>query len=136
MTSEFKEFYAAAQFVKYDHIPIFTTDNLEVYFLFFLFDCPSILKKIYFSSNKKVIISVEFQYFLIKEDLKLLHDSYDIRYQSIIVNNAKDALKVKKFRKCWGLILCQKGHTNTSDSFKSLKTRVLNSVPKLQSLSC
>jgi regulator of protease activity HflC (stomatin/prohibitin superfamily) len=69
LTTEFKEFYAAAQFVKYNHIPIFTTDNLEV------------------------IISVEFQYFLIKEDLKLLHDSYDIRYQSIIVNNAKDALK-------------------------------------------
>ena len=69
LVSEFKEFYASAQFVKYDHIPIFTTDNLEV------------------------IISVEFQYFLIKEDLKLLHDSYDIRYQSIIVNNAKDALK-------------------------------------------
>lgn len=69
LISEFKEFYASAQFVKYDHIPIFTTDNLEV------------------------IISVEFQYFLIKEDLKLLHDSYDIRYQSIIVNNAKDALK-------------------------------------------
>ena len=42
----------------------------------------------------KVSISVELQYFLIKEDLKLLHDSYDIYYQSIIVNNAKDALKV------------------------------------------
>lgn len=42
---------------------------------------------------------MELQYFLIKEDLKLLHDSYDIYYQSIIVNNAKDALKnsVTKF---------------------------------------
>jgi len=72
---EFKEFYAAAQFVKFSHIPIFTLDNLEVK------------------------ITIELQYFLIKEDLKLLHDSYDIFYQSIIVNNAKDAIKnsVTKF---------------------------------------
>ena len=44
-------------------------------------------------------ISVEFQYFLIKEDLKLLHDTFDIRYRSIIESNAKDALKnsVTKF---------------------------------------
>lgn len=72
---EFKEFYAAAQFVYFDHIPIFTTDNLEV------------------------SISVELQYFLIQEDLKLLHDTFDIRYQSIVVGNAKDALKnsVTKF---------------------------------------
>lgn len=34
------------------------------------------------------------QYFLIKEDLKLLHDAYDVFYQSIVVNNAKDAIKV------------------------------------------
>lgn len=27
---EFKEFYAASQFVYYNHIPIFTLDNLEV----------------------------------------------------------------------------------------------------------
>jgi hypothetical protein len=27
---EFKEFYAAAQYVSYSHIPIFTTDNLQV----------------------------------------------------------------------------------------------------------
>jgi hypothetical protein len=45
----------------------------------------------------KVSISVELQYFLIKEDLKLLHDSFDIRYQSIIAGNAKDALKVNKY---------------------------------------
>lgn len=72
---EFKEFYASAQYVYFGHIPIFTTDNLEV------------------------SISVELQYFLIKEDLKLLHDTFDIRYQSIIVGNAKDALKnsVTKF---------------------------------------
>lgn len=72
---EFKKFYGAAQYVYFSHIPIFTKDNLEV------------------------SISVELQYFLIKEDLKLLHDSYDIYYQSIIVNNAKDALKnsVTKF---------------------------------------
>ncbi len=44
-------------------------------------------------------ITVELQYFLIKEDLKLLHDSYDIYYQNIIVNNAKDALKVNIFVK-------------------------------------
>lgn len=67
---EFKEFYAAAQFVYFGHIPIFTTDNLQV------------------------SISIELQYFLIKEDLKLLHDTFDIRYQSIVVGNAKDALKV------------------------------------------
>lgn len=72
---EFKEFYAAAQYVYFGHIPIFTTDNLQV------------------------SISVELQYFLIKEDLKLLHDTFDIRYQSIVVGNAKDALKnsVTKF---------------------------------------
>lgn len=68
---EFKEFYAAAQFVYFGHIPIFTTDNLQV------------------------SISVELQYFLIKEDLPLLHDTFDLRYQSIVVGNAKDALKVK-----------------------------------------
>ncbi len=67
---EFKEFKATAHFVAYDHIAIFTKDNLEV------------------------SISVELQYFLIKEDLKLLHDTFDIYYQSIIENNAKDALKV------------------------------------------
>lgn len=66
----FKEFYAAAQFVSFSHIPIFTQDNLEVK------------------------ITAELQYFVIKEDLKLLHDSYDIYYHSIIVNNAKDAIKV------------------------------------------
>jgi len=72
---EFKEFYAAAQFVYFGHIPIFTTDNLQV------------------------SISVELQYFLIKEDLPLLHDTFDLRYQSIVVGNAKDALKnaVTKF---------------------------------------
>jgi len=72
---EFKEFYAAAQFVYFGHIPIFTTDNLQV------------------------SISVELQYFLIQEDLALLHDTFDIRYQSIVVGNAKDALKnsVTKF---------------------------------------
>jgi hypothetical protein len=66
-------------------------------FIFYFFLLVSVILKLFISSNKKVIISVEFQYFLIKEDLKLLHDSYDIRYQSIIVNNAKDALKVKKY---------------------------------------
>jgi hypothetical protein len=66
----FKEFYSAAQFIKYPHISIFTKDNLEVK------------------------ITAELQYFLIKEDLKLLHDSYDIFYQKIIENNARDAIKV------------------------------------------
>ncbi len=41
----------------------------------------------------KVNISVELQFFVIKEDLKLLHDTFDIYYKSIIINNAKDALK-------------------------------------------
>lgn len=72
---EFKEFYASAQYVHFSHIPIFTTDNLQVN------------------------ISVELQFFVIKEDLKLLHDTFDIYYKSIIINNAKDALKnsVTKF---------------------------------------
>lgn len=72
---EFKTFKASAHFVKYSHIPIFTQDNLEV------------------------SISVELQYFVIKEDLKSLHDAFDIYYESIIENNAKDALKnsVTKF---------------------------------------
>jgi len=74
-TGEFKEFYASAHFLSFSHIPIFTTDNLQV------------------------SISVELQYFLIKEDLKLLHDTYDISYQSKIASSAKDALKnaVTKF---------------------------------------
>ena len=67
---EFKEFYAAAQFVHYAHINIYTSDNLEV------------------------SISVELQYFLIKEDLKLLHDNYDLKYQSVVTGNANDALRV------------------------------------------
>jgi len=66
---EFKEFYAAAQFVHYAHINIYTSDNLEV------------------------SISVELQYFLIKEDLKLLHDNYDLKYQSVVTGNANDALR-------------------------------------------
>lgn len=72
---EFKEFYASAQYVYFNHIPIFTTDNLQVN------------------------ISVELQFFVIKEDLKLLHDTFDVFYKSIIINNAKDALKnsVTKF---------------------------------------
>ena len=41
----------------------------------------------------KVSITVELQYFLIKDDLKSLHDAFDIYYESIIENNAKDALK-------------------------------------------
>jgi hypothetical protein len=32
---EFKEFYAASQFVHYKHIPIFTKDNLQVFKYFF-----------------------------------------------------------------------------------------------------
>ncbi len=47
------------------------------------------------SFSLKVEITVELQYFLIKEDLKLLHDSYDVYYESILENNIKDALKVK-----------------------------------------
>lgn len=66
---EFKEFYSAAKFVTFLHIPIFTTDNLEVK------------------------ITAELQYFLIKDDLRLLHDAYDVFYESIVANNAKDAIK-------------------------------------------
>ena len=66
-----KKFRSAAHHVVFRSLSIFTSDNLEVE------------------------ITVELQYFLIKEDLKLLHDSFDIYYESIVENNAKDALKVK-----------------------------------------
>ena len=66
----FKKFKASAHHVIFPSLSIFTSDNLEVE------------------------ITVELQYFLVKEDLKLLHDSYDIYYESIVENNAKDALKV------------------------------------------
>jgi hypothetical protein len=67
----FKKFKASAHHVVFPSLPIFTSDNLEVE------------------------ITAELQYFLIKEDLNLLHDSYDIYYESIVENNAKDALKVR-----------------------------------------
>ena len=68
----FKKFRSSAHHTIFPSLLIFTSDNLEVE------------------------IIVELEYFLIKEDLKLLHDSYDIYYESIVENNAKDALKVKK----------------------------------------
>jgi hypothetical protein len=37
---------------------------------------------------------VKLHYFLVKEDLKLLHDSYDVYYEPIIENNARVAIKV------------------------------------------
>lgn len=66
---EFKVFKASAHHVKQDRIKIFTSDNLEV------------------------IITVEFQYFLIKEDLKLLHDTYNLNYDESITKTAVDAIK-------------------------------------------
>ena len=41
----------------------------------------------------QVNIDCSFQYFLRREDLKLLHDAYDLQYEDILRNNAIDALK-------------------------------------------
>jgi hypothetical protein len=36
--------------------------------------------------------TITFQFFLIKEDLPLLHAGYDIYYEPIIISNAKEAI--------------------------------------------
>lgn len=36
--------------------------------------------------------TITFQFFLIKDDLPLLHTAYDIYYEPIIVSNAKEAI--------------------------------------------
>ncbi|CAF1182284.1 unnamed protein product [Rotaria sp. Silwood1] len=64
----FKKFKATAHSVNFNRISVFTTDNLEVH------------------------LTITFQFFLIKEDLPLLHAAYDIYYEPIIVSNAKEAI--------------------------------------------
>ncbi|CAF0838226.1 unnamed protein product [Rotaria sordida] len=64
----FKKFKATAHNVNFNRISVFTTDNLEVH------------------------LTITFQFFLIKEDLPLLHTAYDIYYEPIIVSNAKEAI--------------------------------------------
>ncbi|XP_038072063.1 uncharacterized protein LOC119740733 [Patiria miniata] len=66
---EFKIFPADAHFVDLTSVAVFTSDRLEV-----RLDCT-------------------FQYFLRQEDLKDLHDTYDIQYKDILRTNAIDELK-------------------------------------------
>lgn len=44
------------------------------------------------SLNLCFLQTISFQFFLIKEDLPLLHTAYDIYYEPIIVSNAKEAI--------------------------------------------
>ena len=49
-----------------------------------------------FSRDKLEIgISVSLQYFLNKDDLAELHDEYDLFYEEIFKQTAKDAVKVR-----------------------------------------
>ena len=86
---EFKVFQATGHQVNAQHISIFTKDNLEV-FLYIKFVYANKL----ISIISKVKISVILWYFLVKDDLPLLHKSYGINYETAIENNARDALKV------------------------------------------
>jgi hypothetical protein len=65
-----------------------------LYFSNFILSLVNKILSFFFFVLSKVSISVELQYFIIQEDLKLLHDAYDIYYEKIIEDNAKDALKV------------------------------------------
>ncbi|CAF3427232.1 unnamed protein product [Rotaria socialis] len=64
----FKEFKATIHHVNLSNVLVFTSDNLQVN------------------------LNIKFQYFLTKEDLPHLHATYDIRYQPIIIANAKEAV--------------------------------------------
>lgn len=65
---EFKVFQADAHFVSLD-VSVFTSDKLEVRLV------------------------VNFQYFLRKEDLPLLHKQFDVYYKDVMKSSAVDALK-------------------------------------------
>lgn len=52
------------------------------------------LKNFFYSSQIK--LDVNFQYFLKKEDLPILHRNYDLYYETVIRTSAIDALKVCK----------------------------------------
>ncbi|XP_022104456.1 uncharacterized protein LOC110986673 [Acanthaster planci] len=69
LDAEFKVFKADAHMVTLESISVFTKERLEV-----KLDC-------------------NFQYFLRPEDLKLLHDTYDLQYEETLQNSAVDALK-------------------------------------------
>ncbi|CAF2774209.1 unnamed protein product [Rotaria sp. Silwood2] len=64
----FKIFKASGHQVNLDNTSVFTTDNLQVH------------------------LKISFQYYVIKEDLPLLHAAYDIKYEPIITLNAKEAI--------------------------------------------
>ena len=83
----FKKFKAIAHHVNFNRISVFTTDNLEVRLVSRYFH-PS------FDSNRfdPPSQTITFQFFLVKEDLPLLHTAYDVYYEPIIVSNAKEAI--------------------------------------------
>lgn len=68
---EFKIFQADAHKVTLTDVSVFTADKLEVG------------------------VTVHFQYFLRKDDLKLLHAAYDVYYEDVMKTSATDALKVR-----------------------------------------
>ncbi|XP_072034483.1 uncharacterized protein [Amphiura filiformis] len=69
ITKGFKTFQADAHLIALKRVEVFTSNRLAVNI-----DC-------------------SFQYFLRRDDLKLLHDTYDLQYEEILQNNAIDALK-------------------------------------------
>ncbi|XP_061187984.1 uncharacterized protein LOC133196050 [Saccostrea echinata] len=66
---EFKVFPLDAHYVTLENAKIFTADKLEVG------------------------ITVHFQYFLRRDELVLLHDTFDMDYKDVIQNSALDAMK-------------------------------------------
>ncbi|XP_064646729.1 uncharacterized protein LOC135499719 [Lineus longissimus] len=67
--AEFKIFPADAHYVNYNSVSVFTKDKLEVR------------------------MTVTLQYFVLKSELPLLHQEYDLFYESILESNGLDALK-------------------------------------------
>ena len=45
-------------------------------------------------SYLQVTIDVQIVYFIVAQDLKLLHDEYDINYEPLMMSSAQAALKV------------------------------------------
>ncbi|KAK3083265.1 hypothetical protein FSP39_017936 [Pinctada imbricata] len=66
---EFKTFPSDAHFVRLKEAKIFLSDKLEVK------------------------MNVNFQYFLRKDELKLLHKTYDVYYKDVVESKAIDAIK-------------------------------------------
>ncbi|PIK59361.1 hypothetical protein BSL78_03732 [Apostichopus japonicus] len=69
ITFNFKTFPADAHILELWNLEVFTSDRLQV-----SLDCA-------------------LQYFLRIEDLKLLHDNYDLQYESVLEDSARDAIK-------------------------------------------